>query len=153
MNGKTNHCVYNINYHIVFCPKYRRKVIEGKRVVLVDDSIVRGTTSRHLVNLLREAGAREVHMRIASPPYENACHYGIDTSRSSDLIARGRRVEEIADLIGADSLAYLSVEGMVRATGLAAESGFCLACFTADYPVAIPEDVDKYVFEGGAGDD
>jgi len=130
-----------------------RKVIEGKRVVLVDDSIVRGTTSRHLVNLLREAGAREVHMRIASPPYENACHYGIDTSRSSDLIARGRRVEEIADLIGADSLAYLSVEGMVRATGLAAESGFCLACFTADYPVAIPEDVDKYVFEGGAGDD
>ncbi len=130
-----------------------RKVIEGKRVVLVDDSIVRGTTSRHLVNLLREAGAREVHLRIASPPYQNACHYGIDTSKSSDLIARGRTVQEIADAIGADSLAYLSVEGMVRATGLPPEAGFCLACFTGEYPVPVPEDAEEHAWEGGSGCD
>ncbi|MEW8979107.1 MAG: amidophosphoribosyltransferase [Symbiobacterium sp.] len=132
-----------------------RKVIEGKRVVLVDDSIVRGTTSRHLVSLLREAGAREVHMRIASPPYRHACHYGIDTSRSSDLIARGREVEEIRDAIGADSLAFLSVEGMVRATGRPADGrhGFCLACFTGDYPVPVPEGIEAYELEEGCGDD
>lgn len=132
-----------------------RKVIEGKRVVLVDDSIVRGTTSRHLVSLLREAGAREVHMRISSPPYRNACHYGIDTSQSHTLIARGRELEQIRDSIGADSLAYLSIEGMIEATGLATEGGrgFCLACFTADYPVPILEDVDKFSLEGGEGDD
>ncbi|OTA40638.1 MAG: hypothetical protein A6D92_14910 [Symbiobacterium thermophilum] len=121
-------------------------------MVLVDDSIVRGTTSRHLVNLLREAGAREVHLRIASPPYQHACHYGIDTSRTSDLIARGRTVQEIADAIGADSLAYLSVEGMVRATGLpVGPGGFCLACFTGDHPVPVPEEADKYALEGGSG--
>ncbi|MBP2019451.1 amidophosphoribosyltransferase [Symbiobacterium terraclitae] len=132
-----------------------RKVIEGKRVVLVDDSIVRGTTSRRLVSLLREAGAREVHMRIASPPYRNACHYGIDTSRSSDLIARGREVQEICDAIGADSLAFLSVEGMVQATGLPQDAtrGFCLACFTGNYPVPVPEGAEKYALEGGCGDD
>jgi len=132
-----------------------RKVIEGKRVVLVDDSIVRGTTSRHLVNLLREAGAREVHMRISSPPYKNACHYGIDTSQSSALIARGRDVEAIRDHIGADSLHYLSIEGMVKATGIPVDGGrgFCLACFTADYPVPILDDVDKFSLEGGQGDD
>lgn len=132
-----------------------RKVIEGKRVVLVDDSIVRGTTSRHLVSLLREAGAREVHMRISSPPYTDACHYGIDTSQSSELIARGRGLDAIRDSIGADSLAYLSVEGMVKATGLPAEGpgSFCLACFTANYPVPIPDDVDKFSLEGGCGCD
>src|SRR5690606_28805639 len=95
-----------------------RKVMEGKRVVLVDDSIVRGTTSRHLVKLLREAGAREVHMRIASPPYRYSCPYGIDTAQSGELNARGREVDEVRDAIGADSLAYLSLEGMVKATGL-----------------------------------
>jgi amidophosphoribosyltransferase len=128
-----------------------RKVIEGKRVVLVDDSIVRGTTSRHLVNLLREAGAREVHMRISSPPYRHACHYGIDTSAVKDLVAVGRDVNQIRDEIGADSLAYLSTEGMVHAVGNG--TGFCLACFTGDYPVPVLENVDKYSLEGGPGDD
>lgn len=131
-----------------------RKVIEGKRVILVDDSIVRGTTSRHLVALLREAGAREVHMRITSPPYRNACHYGIDTSQSKDLIARGLEVEAIRDSIGADSLAYLSVEGMIKAIGVPVDAGrgYCLACFTAEYPVPVPEDVDKFSLEVGCGD-
>ncbi|HYF92761.1 MAG TPA: amidophosphoribosyltransferase [Symbiobacteriaceae bacterium] len=132
-----------------------RKVIEGKRVVLVDDSIVRGTTSKHLVSLLREAGAREVHMRISSPPYVNACHYGIDTSRSSELAARDRNVEQIRDLVGADSLYYLSNEGMIKAVGVPMDTGhgFCLACFNADYPVPVLENVDKYSLEGAPGDD
>jgi amidophosphoribosyltransferase len=128
-----------------------RKVIEGKRVVLVDDSIVRGTTSKHLVSLLREAGAREVHMRISSPPYRHACHYGIDTTQVKDLVAKGREVEQIRDWIGADSLAYLSVEGMVKAVGVPMDTGrgFCLACFTGDYPVPVLENVDKFSLEGG----
>jgi amidophosphoribosyltransferase len=132
-----------------------RKVIEGKRVVLVDDSIVRGTTSRHLVSLLREAGAREVHMRISSPPYMNPCHYGIDTSRAKDLVARGRDLKQIQDAIGADSLYYLSTEGMVKAVGVPTDAGrgFCLACFNAEYPVPVLENVDKYSLEGGPGDD
>lgn len=126
-----------------------RKVIEGKRVVLVDDSIVRGTTSRHLVALLREAGAREVHMRISSPPYRNACHYGIDTSATQDLVATGRDENQIRDYIGADSLHFLSVDGIVSAVGTAVpgQSGFCLACFNSDYPVEIPEGVDKFALE------
>lgn len=131
-----------------------RKVIGGKRVVLVDDSIVRGTTSRYLVSLLREAGAREVHMRISSPPYRHPCHYGIDTSRAADLVATGRDVEAIRDEIGADSLAYLSVEGMaeaVRRYNSSARS-FCLACFTGQYPVEPPADTPVYL-ERGFGDD
>lgn len=128
-----------------------RKVIEGKRVVLVDDSIVRGTTSRHLVSLLREAGAREVHMRISSPPYRHACHYGIDTSAVKDLVAKNREINEVRDAIGADSLYYLSTEGMVNAVG--AGRGFCLACFTGEYPVPVLENVGKYSLEGGNGDD
>jgi amidophosphoribosyltransferase len=133
-----------------------RKVIEGKRVVLVDDSIVRGTTSKHLVALLREAGAREVHMRISSPPYRNACHYGIDTSSAKELIAQGREVGEIRDNIGADSLYFLSTEGMVTAVGVPTDAnrGFCLACFNADYPVPVLANVGKYSLEtGGSGDD
>ncbi len=127
-----------------------RKVISGKRVVLVDDSIVRGTTSKHLVALLREAGAREVHMRISSPPYRNACHYGIDTTQVADLVGKGREIDQIRDYIGADSLSYLSTEGMVKAVGLSqGAEGFCLACFNADYPVPVLENVDKYSLEAG----
>jgi len=127
-----------------------RKVIAGKRVILVDDSIVRGTTSKHLVALLREAGAREVHMRISSPPYRNACHYGIDTTQVADLIGKGRDVDQIRDYIGADSLSFLSTEGMVKAVGISQSAqGFCLACFNADYPVPVLENVDKYSLEGG----
>jgi amidophosphoribosyltransferase len=127
-----------------------RKVIEGQRVVLVDDSIVRGTTSKHLVSLLREAGAREVHMRISSPPYRHACHYGIDTSQVKDLIGQHREVEEIRDLIGADSLYYLSTDGMISAVKGKGAS-FCLACFTGEYPVPVLANVDKFSLEGGTG--
>jgi amidophosphoribosyltransferase len=132
-----------------------RKVIEGKRVVLVDDSIVRGTTSRHLVSLLREAGAREVHMRVSSPPYKNACHYGIDTTRVNDLVAQGRDVNAIRDYIGADSLYYLSTDGMVKAVGIPMDTGrgYCLACFTAQYPVPVLENVGKFTLEGEPSDD
>jgi amidophosphoribosyltransferase len=113
-------------------------VVNGKRVALVDDSLVRGTTSRHLVQLLRQAGAREVHMRIASPPYKRACHYGIDTSRSQELAAARYDIDAIRALTGADSLAYLSVEGLERALG---PGGWCLACFGAPYPVPVEEAV------------
>mgnify|MGYP000070429876 CR=1 FL=1 len=133
-----------------------RKVIGGKRVVLVDDSIVRGTTSRYLVSLLREAGAREVHMRISSPPYRHPCHYGIDTSRAADLVATGRDVPAIRDEIGADSLAYLSIQGMVDAVKRLGSSSphFCLACFTGEYPVPVADSADKFCLEGGfCGDD
>jgi amidophosphoribosyltransferase len=111
-----------------------REVVEGKRVILVDDSLVRGTTSRHLVQLLRQAGAKEVHMRIASPPYTDPCHYGIDTSRATELAARTKNVEEIRAMVGADSLAYLSLEGLKQGLG---QGGWCLACFGAGYPVPL----------------
>ncbi len=112
-----------------------REVVQGRRVILVDDSLVRGTTSRHLVQLLRQAGATEVHMRIASPPYTDPCHYGIDTSRATELAARTKNVEEIRKMVGADSLAYLSLEGLK--TGLGARGGWCMACFGAGYPVPL----------------
>lgn len=126
-----------------------RMVLEGKRVVLVDDSIVRGTTIRHLISLLREAGAREVHLRIASPPYRFGCHYGIDTADVRDLVATGRTVEAIREAVGADSLHYLSVEGLARAVGTAVQPGrgFCMACFTGEYPVPVEEDGGKFVLE------
>lgn len=113
------------------------RVVRGKRVVLVDDSIVRGTTSGHLVRLLREAGAREVHLRIASPPYRYSCYYGIDTSNAGELVAAGREVPEIQALLGADSLAFLSIPGMLQAVARG-EGGHCLACFNGDYPLPVP---------------
>lgn len=117
-----------------------RQVVNGKRVVMVDDSIVRGTTSRRIVNMLKEAGATEVHVVISSPPIKNPCFYGIDTSSSEELIASSNSIEEIRKLIGADSLSFLSVEGMVRAIGRTdegPEAGHCLACFTGNYPTEI----------------
>lgn len=125
-----------------------RKVIGGRRVVLVDDSIVRGTTSRHIVSLLREAGAREVHLRISSPPYRFPCHYGIDTSRVTELIAVDREIREIEDYVGADSLRYLSLEGMLDAVG-SGHHHYCRSCFSGDYFVPIPERVGKYMLETG----
>lgn len=115
-----------------------RSVIEGKRLVVVDDSIVRGNTTRKLVHLLREAGATEVHMRITSPPVEWPCFYGIDTDTRDQLIAATHSVEDIRAHIGADSLAYLSIDAMVEATGLG-KDGLCLACFDGKYPIEIPE--------------
>ncbi|MEM8804981.1 MAG: amidophosphoribosyltransferase [Cyanobacteria bacterium P01_G01_bin.38] len=115
-----------------------RDVLVGKRVLIVDDSIVRGTTSRKIVKALRDAGATEVHMRISSPPVTHPCFYGIDTDSQDQLIAATKSVKDIETQIEVDSLAYLSWEGMLEATGEAMDS-FCSACFTGDYPVAIPE--------------
>lgn len=122
-----------------------RGVVEGKRVVMVDDSIVRGTTSRRIVSMLKEAGAKEVHVCISSPPMKNPCFYGIDTSTHEELIASTHSVEEIRELIGADSLTFLSVEGMLDAIGrpkVGESCGQCLACFTGKYPTEIYPDTE-----------
>jgi amidophosphoribosyltransferase len=113
-----------------------RALIDGKRVVVVDDSIVRGTTSRKIVKMLRDAGAREVHMRISSPPTRWPCFYGIDTPSRSELIASSHNLEEIAKYITADSVGYLSVDALHRAVGGTGGKGYCDACFTGEYPVA-----------------
>ncbi|MFB7303796.1 amidophosphoribosyltransferase [Heyndrickxia sporothermodurans] len=120
-----------------------RGVVEGKRVIMVDDSIVRGTTSRRIVTMLREAGAKEVHVCISSPPMKNPCFYGIDTSTHEELIASKHSVEEIREMIGADSLTFLSVDGMLKAIGRPQDGnqcGQCLACFTGNYPTEIYPD-------------
>lgn len=119
-----------------------KDVLAGKRVVIVDDSIVRGTTSRKLVKALRDAGAAEVHMRISSPPVTHPCFYGIDTDSQDQLIAATKSVEEIAKQLEVDSLAYLSWDGMLEATG-EDKNNFCSACFTGNYPVTIPEQVKR----------
>jgi len=115
-----------------------RHVLEGQRVALVDDSIVRGTTSRRIVDELRRAGAAEVHMRIASPPIMWPCFMGIDIASRNELIAADRSEEEVGRLVGADSLRYLSIAGLRRSMGDPEGRGFCFACFTGDYPVARP---------------
>jgi amidophosphoribosyltransferase len=119
-----------------------RTVLEGKRVVLIDDSIVRGTTSRKIVGMVRDAGAREVHMRISSPPTMGPCYYGIDTPLKTELIASTHSVEEIRASIGADSLAYLSHEGLLAAVGDAEGQRHCTACFSGRYPVAVSQAED-----------
>lgn len=128
-----------------------RDVLEGKRVILVDDSIVRGTTSRKIVKALRDAGATEVHMRISSPPVTHPCFYGIDTDSQDHLIAATKSVHEIAEQIGVDSLCYLSWQGMLEATRESTTS-FCSACFTGEYPIAIPVPLkrSKLMLEGTA---
>jgi amidophosphoribosyltransferase len=123
--------------------------LEGERIVLVDDSIVRGNTSGPLVRLLRDAGAREVHVRVASPPIRHSCFMGVDMARGHDLIAAVKSVEEIRDHIGADSLAYLSLDGMMKAIG--ASDGYCNACFTGVYPMPLAEEFAKMAFEGVFG--
>ncbi len=115
-------------------------MIEGKRLVVVDDSIVRGITIRRIVKMLRKAGAREVHLRISSPPIRWPCFYGIDTANRDELIASSMSVDEIRDHIGADSLAYLSLDGMIDATEVD-EQQFCHACFSSEYPIPIPDEV------------
>ncbi len=111
-----------------------RSVIEGKRIVLIDDSIVRGTTSRKIVRMLRNAGAREVHMRISCPPTISPCYYGVDTPTKDQLIAANKNVEQIRQFLGADSLAYLSLEGLKQAAGEGEETTYCTACYTGEYP-------------------
>jgi len=122
-------------------------VLEGKRVVVVDDSIVRGTTTPSTVALIRKAGAREVHMRITSPPMVNSCYLGIDTARRDELIAAQMDIPSICKHIGADSLGYLSLDGLMEAIGLPREK-FCNACFTGNYPMPVQLDLDKLVLEG-----
>lgn len=120
-----------------------RSFIEGKSVVLVDDSIVRGTTSRKIVEMVRQAGAREVHMRISSPPTAYSCFYGIDTPNTEDLLAYNYEPEQIRELIGADSLSYISLDGLYRAVGAPGRQGearkYCDACFSGDYPVELTD--------------
>ena len=120
--------------------------VRGKRLIVVDDSIVRGTTTRETIALLREAGATEVHFRVSSPPYKWPCFYGLDTGKRSDLLAADMSVGEIKDFLGVDSLAYLDLDRLITATGAAPE-GFCTACFTGDYPVPVPEHDMKLVLE------
>lgn len=118
-------------------------VLKGKRVVLIDDSIVRGTTSKKIVAMVRDAGAKEVHMRIASPPTTNSCFYGVDTPSRDKLIASSHSVKQIAELIGVDSLEFLSIDGLYRAVGEAKRENknpqFCDACFTGDYPTKLAD--------------
>lgn len=114
-----------------------KEIIRGKRVALVDDSIVRGTTSKKIIEMVRAAGAKEVHMLITSPPVKNSCHYGIDTGDEEQLVAGKRNNEEIRKTINADSLNYLSLEGLYKSLGI--NKGFCTACFTGDYPIDISE--------------
>jgi amidophosphoribosyltransferase len=111
-----------------------RSLLEGKRVVLIDDSIVRGTTSRKIVRMVRSAGAKEVHLRISCPPTISPCFYGVDTPRKKELIAANNSVEEIRKYIGADSLSYLSMAGLKKACGDGAETTYCTACYTGQYP-------------------
>jgi amidophosphoribosyltransferase len=113
-----------------------RDAVAGKRLVVVDDSIVRGTTQRSVIRMLREAGAAEVHLRISSPPWRYPCYYGIDTPSHEELLATGRSVEEMAEELGADSLAFISIENLKKAIG--ADGGFCDACFSGDYPTPLP---------------
>lgn len=120
-----------------------RAYLEGKRIILVDDSIVRGTTSRKIVEMVRRAGATEVHMRISSPPTTHSCFYGIDTPNQSELLATGHNVDEMARMIGVDSLAFISIDGLYRALGHGSRNGearkFCDACFTGDYPIRLTD--------------
>jgi amidophosphoribosyltransferase len=119
-----------------------REIIEGKRIVVVDDSIVRGNTQRAIVRMLREAGAREIHVRISSPPVEWPCYYGIDFASRAELIASGLEIEEIRRSIGSDSLSYVSMEGLIAAT-MIDENKLCTACFTGTYPIAVPADMSE----------
>ena len=123
-----------------------RSVVEGKRVVLIDDSIVRGTTCRRTIDLLRKAGAKEIHMRVSAPPFVSECYYGTDIDDKNKLIATHHTVEEIAQIIGVDSLGYLSIQDVVKLADNT-EGGFCTACFGGGYPTSIPKDSGKDRFE------
>jgi amidophosphoribosyltransferase len=120
--------------------------LKGKRVVVVDDTIVRGNTTRQIVQMLFEAGAAEVHLRISAPPIISQCYYGIDFAEEDELIAAGRTVEEVREQLAASSLAFLSLEGL-QASTRRPESSFCRACLTRDYPTAVPRDATKHRFE------
>lgn len=123
-----------------------KRSVEGKRIVMVDDSIVRGTTSRRIVQMLKDAGATEVHMRISSPPIKYPCYFGIDTPSRTQLVASNHSIEEIRQKVSADSLGFLSIEGLLQ-TPINAKCEFCTACFSGDYPMEVPVEEDKMKFE------
>jgi amidophosphoribosyltransferase len=127
-----------------------REVVTGKRVVIIDDSIVRGTTSRARVRNLREAGAKEVHVRVSCPPHRFPCYYGIDFPTRKELMANEHSIQDIKEYLDADSLGYLSLEGMVEATGQP-HSNFCTACYTGEYAVPFQEDLNKFIMEKRRG--
>jgi amidophosphoribosyltransferase len=133
---------FNVRVKLNIIPE----LVRGKRVVIVDDSIVRGTTCKARVNTLKEAGAREVHVRVSCPPHRHPCVYGIDFPDRGKLMAANCTLDEIRTYLNADSLAYLSQAGMVKATGLPG-SGFCMACYDGDYPVPYDPKVDKEILE------
>ncbi len=123
------------------------EVVSGKRLVVVDDSIVRGNTTRQIVRMLRDAGAAEVHMRISAPPIRHPCHYGIDMSTTQEMVAHDRSVAEVAAELGCDSLAYLSLEGLYEAVR-GTRATHCDACFTGDYPLERTESANgKFALE------
>ena len=121
-------------------------ILRNKRVVLVDDSIVRGTTTPKVINLLRKAGAKEVHMRVCAPPIRYPCFFGVDMASRWELIAAHKSVEEVREFIGADSLGYISIDGLVKSVGLPRDN-FCMACFTGDYPIPVQLEMDKLALE------
>jgi amidophosphoribosyltransferase len=121
-------------------------IVGGQRVVLVDDSIVRGSTTRQLVAMMREAGAQEVHLRISSPPYRWPCYYGMDTGDRSTLLAADHTIAEIAEILEVDSIAYLDLDNLLRATGTPTDA-FCTACLSGTYPTAIPDVDGKFLLE------
>jgi len=122
------------------------QVLDGKRLVVIDDSIVRGTTTPKIVELLKRAGAKEVHIRICAPPLRYPCFFGVDMATRWELIAAQKTVPQVRDFIGADSLGYLSIDGLVKAVGLPKDT-FCLACFTGDYPIPVQLEMDKLALE------
>jgi amidophosphoribosyltransferase len=122
------------------------QMLDGQRLVVIDDSIVRGTTTPKVIKLLKKAGAKEVHMRICAPPIRYPCFFGVDMASRWELIAANKTVEEVRDYIGADSLGYLSIDGLIKAIGLPKEM-FCLACFTGDYPIPVQIEMDKLALE------
>ncbi len=126
------------------------QVLSGKRVVLIDDSIVRGTTTPQVIRLLRKAGVAEVHMRVCAPPIRYPCFFGVDMASYRELIAAQKTIPEIKELIGADSLGYLSIEGLIKAVALPKEI-FCLACFNGDYPIPVQIEMDKLALEALPG--
>ena len=121
-----------------------RSILEGRRVILVDDSLVRGTTSRKIVRMVRAAGAQEVHVRISCPPTISPCFYGVDTPRRSELIAATHTIDEIKRYLQADSVAYLSLDGLMEAVG-AGGTSYCSSCYTGQYPVEFPRDEKIYL--------
>jgi amidophosphoribosyltransferase len=121
-----------------------KSILAGKRVVLIDDSLVRGTTSRKIVKMVRQAGAREVHLRISCPPTVSPCFYGVDTPRRQELIAATHSLEEIRKYVAADTIGYLSLGGLLSAVK-GNSASYCTSCYTGQYPIAFPRDADRYL--------